>query len=116
MKVVSFREHLRADQQIDFAPPEIKQSLFKLMASRFSVAIDPTDSQTRKAPAQNFFNLFGPFANVIDVLTGAVGTLRGRALAVIAVVTDQSAVAAMIGQRHVAVRDIRWIRRMNDKG
>ncbi len=49
VKVVSFRQHLRADQQVDFAFAEIKQVLFKFVAARFRVAIDAAEAQIRKA-------------------------------------------------------------------
>ena len=102
-KVVSFRQHLRADQQIDFAFAEIKQGLFKLVAARFRVTIDPAQAQIGKPSAQKFLDLFGSFADVVDVLAAAYRTLRGRSLMMIAVVTDQSLVAAMIRERDIAV-------------
>ena len=75
VKVVSFRQHLSADQQIDFAFVEVEQNLFKLAPSRFSIAIDPPDPQLWKPFPQDFFNLLRAFTNVIDVFANARRTL-----------------------------------------
>src|SRR5438309_132805 len=73
------------------------------MAARFRVAIDPAQAQIGKTFAQKFFDLLRAFADVVDVLAAAYRTLRGRALVMIAVVTDQRLVAAMIRERYIAV-------------
>src|SRR5258707_8395134 len=99
-------QHLRADQQIQFALIEIKQSFFELVPARLGVAIDSSDAQGGKAFAQEFFDLLSALADVINVLAGASGTLRGRALMVIAIVANQNAIGLMIGERHVAVRTV----------
>src|SRR5205809_4571820 len=96
-------EHLGADQQIQFALAEIKQRFFKQVTARLCVPIDAADSQHRKALAQNLFNLLSSFADVIDVFAGTGGTLRGCALVVIAIMTNQRSTVLMISERNVAI-------------
>src|SRR6266849_6042058 len=74
------------------------------MPALFGVAIDSADAQFGKAFAQEFLNLLGAFADVIDELAGTHGALRRRALVMIAVVADQCAIALVIRKGHVAVR------------
>src|SRR5947209_4244049 len=100
---MSLCQHLCSNQQIDFAFVEVKQGLFKFVAARFRVAIDAAQAQIGKALAQKFLDLLRTFADVVDVLAAAYRTLGGRALVMIAVVTDQSLVATMISERDIAV-------------
>src|SRR6185295_9626894 len=74
------------------------------MPPRFCVAIDSSDAYPGKAFAQELFNLFGAFAHVIDVFAPARGTLGRRTLVVIAVMTNQGPIAAMISQCNFAIR------------
>src|SRR5437870_1211543 len=104
MKIMSLGEHLSSDEQIDFTFAEIQQCLFKLMPSRFGVAIDSADSNLRKFLTQKLVDLFRTFANVVNVLACTGRALRRRALMMIAVMTDQRLIAAMIGECHVAIR------------
>src|SRR5690349_14866142 len=103
-EIVTLREHLRADQQIQLAFFKVKQGLFEFAPAGLRVAIDAADPQIRKALVQQFFDLFRAFADVIDVLARANRALRWRALVMIAVMTNQSLIAAMICERHFAVR------------
>src|SRR5437867_3139671 len=74
------------------------------MPSRFGVAIDASQTQSRKSFSQKLFNLFGAFANVINVFAATYRTLGRRAFVMVAVMADQSAISAMICQRYFAVR------------
>ena len=74
------------------------------MPSRFGVTIDSADPDSRKSLAQELLDLFRTLADKINVFARARRTLRRRALPVIAVMTNQRPVAAMISQRDVAVR------------
>src|SRR2546422_10652218 len=103
---MTLRQHLSADQQIQLALVKVNQSFFELVPARLGVAIDSSDAQGGKALAQKFFDLFGALPDVINILAGASRTLRRRALMVIAIVANQSAICLMIGERHVAVRAV----------
>src|SRR5437588_6176714 len=47
-KIMSLRQHLGPDEQIDFTFAEVQQSLFELVPSHFGVAIDPAHPDLRK--------------------------------------------------------------------
>ena len=105
-KVVTLREHLRADQRIDPSGAEVSQRLFKDFSPRGRVAIDSRDAQSREEQLQHLFELFRAFANVVDVFLSARRTHARHRFAMIAVMTNDHALAAMISERHVAVRTL----------
>src|SRR6185295_9630572 len=106
VKIVSLRQHLCADQQIQVALAEIEESLFELMPPRLGIAIYAANPQPRKTLAQQLLDLFSAFADVVDVLAAA-GRTRGRSpLTMITVMTHQRLIGAVISQRHVAIRTL----------
>src|ERR1041384_7363362 len=84
-KVVTFREHLGSDEQVGSTFSEIQGGLFKPLWERS-------------------FGLPLPSPDEIVVLAAARRTRRRGAPMMVAVVADQRLIAAVIGERHVAVR------------
>src|SRR5260370_9880059 len=85
---------------------EVEQGLFELMSARLGIAIDASDAHRRETLAQKFFDLFGALTDVINVLAGTGGTLCGRALMVIAIMANQSAIGLMISERNITIRTV----------
>src|SRR5260370_35004935 len=56
-KIVTFGQHLRAHEQIQFALAEIQQGLFELMSAGLWTAVDSAAAQTAKPLGQPLFNL-----------------------------------------------------------
>src|SRR4051812_12817091 len=106
VKIMTLREHLRTDQEIDLTVAEIQQGLFEFMTASLRVAIYASNTKPREAFAQNFFDLFSAFADIINVLAGTCRTMGRSSLMMIAVMTNQGLVAAVISQSHVAIRTL----------
>src|SRR6267142_477273 len=73
------------------------------MPSRRCIPIDSSNSNRGKKPAQFLFNLLCAFAYVVNIFSTTPRTFGRRGLAMIAVVTNDYALTAMICQRDVAV-------------
>src|SRR4051812_43301283 len=78
-KIMALGQHLRADEQINLTLPKIEQRLLKFAAARFCVSINSAYAHSGQTLSQKLFDLFSAFADIVDVLTRAVWTLRRRA-------------------------------------
>src|ERR1700758_1171742 len=58
MDVVSLGNHLRSDQQIEFAFIEGAERALEIFFAADGVAIKPSDAGLREHPVQKFFQLF----------------------------------------------------------
>src|SRR5205085_8872351 len=105
-EVVPLRNHLRADEHVEFARGETQDGLLVDGAARGRVAVEARDAESGGACAQNFFYLLRALADGVYELTGARGARFGHAAAQVAVVADEASLAAMIRQGHVAVRTV----------
>src|ERR1044072_6536844 len=103
---MSLGEHPRSDEHIDLTVTEITARLIQESPPRGRVAIDARHAQCGKELRQPLFNLFRAFANVVDVLLAARRANLRHGLTMIAVVTDNDALAAMIRKRHIAIRTL----------
>src|SRR5688572_28143346 len=103
-KVVALRQHLRADKSINLSRTEIRQCLLEDAAARRRIAIYSGDAQGREELSEHLFELFGAFTDVVDVLLAARRTNLWHGLAVVAVVTNDNALAAMVGECYVTIR------------
>src|SRR5215216_4376526 len=102
-KVMSLRQHLRADKRIDASRAEVNQRLLKHFPSRRGVTIDSRDPQGREQKPEHLLELLCAFADVVDVFLPARRASARHGFAMIAVVTDDHALAAMVRERDVAV-------------
>src|SRR6185369_12200661 len=105
-KIMSLRQHLRTDKRIDATRAEIHQRLLKHFSSRRGVAIDPRDTQGREQQLEHLLELLRAFADVVNVFLSARRANARHGFAMIAVVTDDHALAAMVSERDVAVRTL----------
>ena len=100
---MAFGEHLCADKHIQLACAEFKYGALEKFAARGRVAVQACDAKRWKTLAQHLFNLLCPFANVVNKFVLTRRAVRWCSAAMIAIVTDDAHLAAMIGQCHVAV-------------
>src|SRR5262249_51881816 len=82
---------------------ELQERSLKSAAPSDRVPINPRQTQLRELLAQQIFYLLAALAHIVNVLTLTSRTMRRRWLAMIAVVADDDAFAAMISQRHITV-------------
>ncbi len=71
MHVMTFGDHLRADQQIDFAGMELIEHAFKIMARAHGITIQPADAGHGKCLMQTLFHFFRSRSQKVDVLAAA---------------------------------------------
>src|SRR5450631_4616615 len=72
VNVVPFGDHLRPYQQVEFPFVESVERAFEIFAAPYRVAIEPSNARLRKHSVQQFFQLFGPGTEKIDILTAAM--------------------------------------------
>src|SRR5678815_547903 len=103
---MTLRQHLRADKRVDTAGAEVNQRLLKNFSARGGIAIDPRDAEGREQKPEHLLELLRAFANVVDVFLPARRANARHGFAMIAIVTNDHALAAMVRERDVAVRTL----------
>ena len=94
---------MRADEDIQRACGECAQRFLILALGAGGVAVETGDAGTRKFLAQAFFELFGAFAEKIDVLRLALRALLGDLLRGAAVVAFEAVAGFVVGHGDAAV-------------
>ncbi len=102
-KIVSFGEHLRSDEHIEFAFAERRQRFFEFVFTRNRIAVNSGDSQIWKFAAHNVFDLFRAFTDEKKKFAFAVRTFFRCFFLVITVMTNKLPLAFMISQSDVAI-------------
>ena len=99
-------DHLRAQQNIDFAGAKIAEDAPVILLALERVGVHPLDLGHREALGQGGLNLLRAQADEADrrVATTLLRTLVRRGLDVAANVAHQLLRGAMVGQRHAAIR------------
>src|SRR5687768_13393671 len=103
MKVVSLREHLRADKHVDLAGVEGEKRFRHLTAFGHCVPVDTGDLELRKLILQNVLDLFGALADEVEIFAFAKGTGSRRDRRKTAIVKDELRFPTMISERNVAI-------------
>ncbi len=103
-KIVALGDHLRADEDVDLAPRDTPQDAGDRAAAPDGVAIDARDTRPRKPLAEVGLEPLGAEAGLLEVLAAARPALPRHRRRVVAVVAPDTALRAVIGQRHAAVR------------
>src|SRR5687767_12389603 len=102
-EVVALGYHLRADEHVELARGEAEDGLLVGRAARGRVAVEPRDADGGEALLQNLLYLLGALADEEDEGAFAGGARVGRAAAQVAVVADEAALVAVVGERDLAV-------------
>ena len=89
VNVVPFGDHLRADQQIDFARMQTRQQPLEIVPAAHRVAIHAADARSGKDLLQPLFALLRAGAEVVQVLALAFGASRRHSALEAAVVALQ---------------------------
>ena len=76
VNVVALSDHLRPDEQVNFAGVEAREQMFEIVASTDSIAVHAADARAGKDFREAFFALLRSGAEVVEVLALAVGTFR----------------------------------------
>src|SRR4029079_1193642 len=66
-KIMTLRQHLRADKRIDAARAEVNQRLLKHLSPRRSITIYSCDTQGREQQLEHLLELLRAFAHVVNV-------------------------------------------------
>ena len=103
MNVVALGDHLRTDQQIEFAFIERIQRAFEVFTAAHRVAIQTSDARLRKHPVQQLFELFRTCAQEIDILAAAMDARLGHRGGESAVVAFHAVRALVMRHRNRAV-------------
>src|SRR5437773_737969 len=102
-KIVSFGDHLSADEHIKFSSAEIRKNILHITPTGDRISVYTRYSQLRKAPSQLVFELFRTFTDKIQIFAGTNRAAVGRIDLIIAIMTDQLSLAAMVGQCDIAI-------------
>src|SRR5579863_572176 len=103
MKVVAFGEHLRADQNIEGTIGKRAESFLKLTLGARDVAVEAGDARFGKFLAQAFFELFGTFAEKINILRITLRTFLWNGLHRTAVMTFEAVAVFVVGHGDAAI-------------
>ena len=102
-KVESLRDHLRTDDQIEFAFVQRGQRALEVFFAAHRIAIEPTDPCRREHAVQQLFQLFRTSAKEIYILTAAVDARFRYWGGVSAIVAFHAAGALVMRHRNGAV-------------
>ena len=100
---MALRDHLRADQNIDFALRERAEHLLVFALGAHGVAVEARDAGRRKLFAQIFVDALGAVADEVHVLGAAFRALLRRADRIAAVVAFETLAALVIRERDAAI-------------
>src|SRR5215472_12775508 len=86
MNIVALGDHLRANQNVDFAAMQSAQHALEVIAPANRIAIEPLDARARKQAMQKFFQFFAAGSDKEDVFASAIGASARDATAKSAIV------------------------------
>ena len=86
MDVVAFGDHLRADEEIDFAGVQAHEEALHVGAAADGVAVHAADARVGEDFLQAFLALLGAGAEEVEMLAVALGAALGHGAAEAAVV------------------------------
>ena len=90
MDVVSFGDHLRADEEIDFAGMEAHEQALHVIPSSHGVAVHAADARAGEDFLQTLFALLRAGSEEVEVLAVALGAALGHGSFVTAIVTFEA--------------------------
>src|SRR5262245_1679425 len=96
---MAFRDHLRADQNIDLALAESAEDAFKVAHVPHCVAIHTADARVRIKGFQLRLESLRALANIMDVFAVTFFAAGGRMAGKTTVVAEQLVDRAMVRQR-----------------
>ena len=88
-EIMTFGEHLRADQNVDFVVGNAAVQIRPIVFVRSAVPVNADDGCFREKGAQGFFDALRAVADGGQVLVAAVGAFVRNGFAVVAVVAAQ---------------------------
>src|SRR5262249_50907466 len=94
--------HLSSDENINFAASEASEHALEIAHVPHSVTIHTADAHIWKQLLEIGLQSLGPFADIVNVFTVALGTSYRRPPRETAVVAHQLIDRSMIGERHAA--------------
>ncbi len=104
-EVQPFGDHLRADENVDFAGPKIAQNMAVIFLPFHRVGVHAPDASLRKHFAQGLLHLFRAQAGVADF--GVAASFRGAGFGHLGFVAANVAAEflrlPMVGQSHAAI-------------
>src|SRR5262249_30640563 len=103
MEVVTFGEHLRADQNVERTCGKSTQGFLILAFAAGCIAIEASDAGFGKFFAQALFELFGTLAKKINILRIALGTFFRNGLRVAAVVALEAVAVLVVRKADTAI-------------
>src|SRR5579859_1965527 len=103
MKIVALGEHLGADQNVQRTISECAQRFLKLALGASGVAVEAGDARFGKFLAQAFFELFGTFAEKINILRITLRTFLWNGLHRTAVMTFEAVAVFVVGHGDAAI-------------
>src|SRR6266478_5517430 len=104
LKIVAFRQHLRANQDVQRAAGKCAQRLLILPLGSRGIAVQPRDPRAGKFLAQPLLQMLRTFAEEINILRLALRTLLRHRLDRTAVVAFEAIAVLVICHRDAAIR------------
>src|SRR5579863_6424586 len=99
MNVVTFGDHLRADEQVKFPLVKSVESTFEIFVAAYRIAVEAGDARLRKHAVQQLFQFLRTSSQKVDVLAAAVYTGLRHGRGVTTVVADHFVLALVMGKR-----------------
>jgi hypothetical protein len=103
VNVVALGDHLRADEQVEFALAQRVQSALEIFVSADRVAIEAGDARLRKHPVQQLFQLLRASTEKINILAAAVDAGFGHGRGIATIVANHFVLALVMSERDGAV-------------
>ena len=107
LEIESFRDHLRTDQDVRFAPPESLEDTFITGTAARGVEVHARRAGFGEKGAHGGFYLLRAITQVAQFGATAVGTLLGQRIGRSAVVANKASLLLMVGERYVAMLAMR---------
>ena len=103
VNVVALGDHLRADEQVEFALIQGVQRALEIFVAADGVAIEAGDARLGKHAVQQLFQLFRARSEKINILAAAVDARFRDGRSEAAIVADHFVLALVMGERDGAV-------------